>query len=597
MMGLGLVLILAITAWGGICSAEPGPITPSDPASVQRGIDEAYRAGLHRVVIPPGVYRLSPDSKSGLHLLINKFKDFEIEATGVTLVFTVRDKGPVRFEKCENVIFHGATLVHDLLPFSQGKIINIDPDGKTVDIQVSKGYPTDFDDKRYYPKIDSIHLFNPQNRQWLNEDYTSKDIERLGPDSFRYHGGRDAMANGFIPGAPVAWRGHVLPDIELRECAGVKITGVIIKSGSGFCVYEHDGEGGNYYSYDLTYGPKPDGATEEPLFASNADAFHSNGMRKGPTLEDCHFEGMNDDGVPIHGSYALGISAEGNQVIAQVRWPPFCQPGDHLHLLDERAIPVEEATVTAVEPMPNYKSDRPPPKELRLYKDFPVKYFKFTLDHPTNLKFGWMIANVDRLGSGFVVRRCTVQNNRARGMLLKASNGLVEDCTLEGTSMGGLVITPQGSGWNESDYSSNIIIRHNTFRHVAYFQYQNTAQVGALTVEAYEYGQFVPLPGGHHKIVIEDNTFEDNDGPNILLSSVQDVVIRNNHFIHPMWRLNEHGKGAGVDFNSLIWMTECSGVSLQGNLVSEPGPNLKTLVSHSATASGTGFDDGVIEQK
>jgi len=593
--------MLAAILGGGTLDSRgdtPVQISPADPSSIQRGIDQAYQAGLHRIVIPPGTYRLPVGPRFGLHLLFLKMKDFEIDATGVTLVFTARDREAIRFDHCENVTFRGATLRHDPLPFSQGKIIAQSQDGKTVDIQVSKGYPTDVDDKRYFPQLNSIHEYNPQTRQWQAEDYTGTAIERLGPDSFRFHGYRVLnAATGWPLGASVAWRGWVTPDIELLACQGMKILGVTIMNASGFCVFEHGGEGGNYYNYNLTYGPKPDGATEEPLMSSNADGFHSAEVRHGPTLEDCHLEGMNDDGIPIHGSYAFIISSEANYVIAQVGRPPFCQPGDHLHFMDERAVPVADATVVSVEPMPDYKREAPAPsKDLKKFQDLAnAKYMKIFLDHPSDAKFGWVIANADATGNGFVVRRCTIRNSRARGMLIKASDGLIEDCTVEGTSMAGIAIVPQLTSWNESDYARNVIVRHNTIRGVEYYAVRGPNQAGALSVAAFEYGQFVPLPGGHRNIVIEDNTFENDEGPNILVSSAQDVVIRNNHFIHPLW--NPGGKVPGVNTEALVWLTECSGVQLSGNFLSDPGPYLKTMVDPTKTATGTGFDNGIVLQK
>ena len=45
-----------------------------------------------------------------------------------------------------------------------------------------------------------------------------------------------------------------------------------------------------------------------------------------------------------------------------------------------------------------------------------------------------------------------------------------------------------------------------------------------------------------------------------------------------------------------IWLTECSAVQLVGNLLSDPRPSLKVRVDRTATATGTGFEDGVLDQ-
>jgi hypothetical protein len=181
-------------------------------------------------------------------------------------------------------------------------------------------------------------------------------------------------------------------------------------------------------------------------------------------------------------------------------------------------------------------------------------------------------------------------------MLIKASDGLIEDCTVEGSCLGGIVLTPEMSFWDESDYSRNVVIRHNTLIREDYNQRRGWYQAGALTVAACERGAYVPLPGGHRNILIENNTFQNNDGANIVVSSAQGVTITGNHFVQPMQQENPRGSGVGVDPTALIWLTECSGVKISGNTMSDPGPFLKRIVAPTATASGSGFQDGVTNQ-
>lgn len=596
---LACSLLLAPVLCGGIsiCRGEavPAPqISANDPLSLQAAIKWAYENGLHRIVIPPGTYRVAAEPQSGSHLHFSGMKNFEIDATGATLIFTARKKSSFAFDHCEDVTLRGATLLRETPPFSQGKIIALSADRTTVDVQVSAGYPADFDDPRYFSKI-WLNLYDRSTRQWRDDMSARANIERLGPDTFRFHSARALGGDiGWVVGAAVAWRGNGGPDIGLYACSGMKILDVTIKGGIGFCVYEGDGGGGNYYRYTVTYGAKPAGADEEPFMASNADGFHSNGVRKGPTLEGCHFEGMDDDGIPIHGQYALVEESQGNEVIVEARNPPFCEKGDDLRFLDARGVLAGEAKVVSTEILPAYKPSAPPPKDLRLFQNNPHdKYEQLTLDQPANAGFGWLVSNADANGAGFVIRNCTIRNNRARGMLIKASNGLIENCTIEGSSMGGIIIAPEMEYWNESDYARNVVVRNNVLRNCNYWSQQGTSQAGTITVAAADQHRFVPLPGGHRNIIIVGNTLEDNDGPNLVISSTEGIVVQDNHFIRPMWHANERGKAFGVDPGALIWLTESSGVQLLNNVLTEPGPYLQARIGSTSTVTGTGLQNGV----
>jgi hypothetical protein len=124
---------------------------------------------------------------------------------------------------------------------------------------------------------------------------------------------------------------------------------------------------------------------------------------------------------------------------------------------------------------------------------------------------------------------------------------------------------------------------------------------GALTILAFratnnpyaDVGNYIPNPGGHRNITIENNRFEDNDGVNVVVCSAQGVTIRNNQFVNPMTHPDEYGRDKGVDPRALIWINESSKVDLSGNIVTNPGAYLAKLVEATASGSGTGFNTGV----
>lgn len=556
---------------------------------LQKAIDEAIASGQRKVVIPPGTYRLEET------LRVEKAKGLEIDASGVTFVRANNERRGVEFLRCENVALRGLTMQCEKVPFTQGKIAGIDPAGTWIDLRVDDGYPGE-----YLKRETTGYVFDPATRQWKagTYDYGIGRAENRGGGVWRL-GLRGKLAGNVAVGDLMAFRGPGAQDLYLTGCSGCALEGVTLLGGSGFCVHEDGGEGRNRYQYTLTYPPKPAGATEAPLIASNADAFHSGGMRRGPVLDGCRFEGMCDDGVPIHGYYrfVVGSADDGKTVYLGGRfaWDTF-RAGDPIRVLDKVGTLIGEAKVVATAPAPAGYRPAALPADKR-YEENDGKYFALTLDRPVRAESGFRAATPNACGSGFVVRNCVIRNHRARGMLIKADDGLIENNVVDGSTIAGLVIAPEFF-WNEADYSRNIVVRNNTFRHCGNCTAGPwTEQAGTVTV----YGQGDQDGGigyGHRHLVIEGNTLEENDGTNLLVNGAEDVLLRGNRFVRPMRMATRRGTDRGIDPAALIYVEHARDVRVEANEVAEAGAALRTLVKLGAKAEGvTGVDDGVRKAK
>jgi hypothetical protein len=172
-------------------------------------------------------------------------------------------------------------------------------------------------------------------------------------------------------------------------------------------------------------------------------------------------------------------------------------------------------------------------------------------------------------------------------MLLKADDGLVEGNTIDGSTMGGIVVTPE-FWWNEACYSRNLVIRNNTVRNVAYWQRQWAGIVIAAVDK-----QPVP-PGGHRNILLEGNTIEGVDGTNLFISSADGVVVRKNRFVDPQQhRVVIGAAGWGADPGALIFVTQADNVTFEDNRVIGRGANTTTLIQTTPTAHVTGATTGI----
>ncbi len=476
-------------------------------------------------------------------------------------------------------------------------------DRKSVDISVDKGYPDDLDDARYFTHP-VINLYQAGTRKLkpLVPDLYIANIERLGAGLFRFN--FRASASPAIPieiGDPAAWRGLAGCELDSRACGRMLFQDITIESGMGIGFMEICGEGDNHYVHCvITYALSPPGAVDQPLLACSADGFHSSSMRHGPTLEDCHSEGLDDDSVNIHGCYALLMEANNTKIVVDWRSPhraghspfQFGRPGDTLRLYDRNGTLSTEAKIVSVQPITNYVAGDIGHIDSRVFSNRSrASYWEVVLDKPVSAEPGGMVANANQEGDGFVIHNCTFRNSRGHGLLIKASGGTIKGCTIEGIIMAGIVLAPDMEGWNEADYAHDVIIEGNVIRDVGL---GTEPWNSGLTVAGLGHGGYVLLPGGHRNIQILGNTFEDNRGPNIVVTSAIGVNIDNNQFIHPMTEPAFHIVPTGIDnTNALIWMRNADQVSLQGNVVDSAGSYMKSLIDSNATVKAVGLETGM----
>jgi len=547
-------------------------ITPLHPETVQEGILEAYRAGEHHIVVPPGTYQLSPRG-GGAHLELHDISDFAIDASGVQFVFTDQTRGGIDFRNCRNVRFSGASIRYQTPPFTQAIVESTNRIGSSYVVRIEKGYPTNLDDARYFPAHPIGYLFDAKTRWWKPGTYDlyGRAIERLGQDRFRVDWNRSQPAT---PGDLVAFRGSGPHNVTLVNCTRMEIVGVTIYNAGSFAVWESQGDGDNHYTVGVKRGPRPSGARTDPLLSSTADAFHSVEMRKGPVLEHCEFESMGDDGIAIHGIYSFVFQARSNTLV--VNHNSF-RRGDPLRLFDQGGRPAGEAVVEAVRPLDGFTNRRKSGR-VTLSDNTQGPFFEVTLDRPLVAGFDYLASNPAAVGSGYLLRGNTIRNHRARGMLLKADGGLVEGNTVDGSTMGGIVLTPE-FWWNEACYSRNVIIRHNTIRHVAYAP----DQLGAVVIAALD---TAPLSGtGHQHIVLEGNRFENLAGVNLLITSATDVFVKGNLFIHAHYaQASVAGAAWGENAKALVFVTEAAPIRFEGNLVEDLGPFHQELIHATPSA-------------
>ena len=607
-----LIVWISLAPGARAASQASTVVSPSDPGSVQRAIDEAIRLRLPKLTIPPGTYEvppgLPPEKAYNFHLRVTGAKDLEIDATGVTLIFPARKQNSMAFIDCENVTFRGATLKRKVGAVSQGVIEAIRNGGKSIDIRIDAGYPADIDDHKLWSTF-WTSVYSMDRSRWLAHYRASTpNVKVIGPNLIRAEMADDETTIGFKlqVGQPLAWRGQEFDDVHVRNCTSMKFIGVTVAGGAGMCYHEFGGNGGNLYkNCRVTYGDLPPGATQKPLFSSAADGFHSGGAQRGPIIEDSLFEGCDDDGIAVHGVYACVVENTAGRLVLwcadDESFKRFGQAGDALHFVDPAGAPKATAKIASLKQLSGYTppAGYAPLPLYRLFSDVKAaKFVEITLDKPVPAAAAnWLVSNDNTTGNGYVIRNTIVRGNTARGIMVKGSDGLIEGCTLENNARAAIEMMPEHILWPESGYVRNVTIRNNTIRNVSLNRQEGILRhAGSIAIYAYRPEGGYVAGGGHQNILIENNTFEDNNGPNLLVTSANGVTVRGNQFIRPMKVPSTFGTAKGINPSALLFFTQCSNLLLEHNLVFDAGDGLKKLIDTTTTASGNGLSDGV-EQK
>jgi hypothetical protein len=262
------------------------------------------------------------------------------------------------------------------------------------------------------------------------------------------------------------------------------------------------------------------------LRASNSDAFHITRAAKGPEFLACTARYMEDDGINIHGFYHLVSASEGNSLRVFSQADMNIAPGDTVELLTFDGVRLPDSKVIACVPDVPSRITGEETEFLRnlncrpyFSKHWNPDVYKITLDRKVELQRGAVIVSLNRTGRGFKIKDCTIGYTRARGLLVRASDGMIESNTISDTFMPAVKLASE-AWWLEGGNPDNITIAGNSL---------SRSREQAIFLEGAG-----GLAGGKAKtgvsrnISILNNTITDCRIPAIQLCSAKNVKLRDN---------------------------------------------------------------------
>lgn len=178
-----------------------------------------------------------------------------------------------------------------------------------------------------------------------------------------------------------------------------------------------------------------------------------------------------------------------------------------------------------------------------------------------------MVDNMSRASNGFVFDNTVVRNIRSRGLLVKASEARIENCTLENIGKSCIAILYE-IFWGESGVTENTLIKNNLFDHTGFFdnvKYYAPISIrglGSSVDEDYLLYKNIRIEGN----VIKNRTTDYA----VYVNSAKDIEIINND----LGRENTLGN----EFLQDIYVEGAMNIEISGNKFSKEGANPSEMI-------------------
>ena len=481
--------------------------------------------GKTTITVPPGRYRVKPND--GVHLAFKNLNGITIDATGVEMICTETTRA-ITINNCQNLNIKGLTIDYDPLPFTQGRIVSMSEDKMTHIIQLFDGYPT-------HGKISckKYEIFKPDTHTLRYGSYFNGEIEKLSSGELKYtkaqtfasRAAPEMVGDLIVTDFKSNYKGIIGHAVFIKKSKKTILDSVTLFGSNVFGFFEEECDESQYRHCVVDRRPPLTDLKERAykrLRSTNADAFHSKHAVVGPAYLNCTARFQGDDCFAINGDFHMVVQSKGKRIRVLAKRELDIEAGDSVQIVDDNGNRLPDAYVESVKRVGlATKEEQERVANLPMHKGLKNSFsgaYEIELDHTVSLGFASAVCSANRIGNGFRVIGCHLGFNRSRGILVKAGNGIIQDNQIDNCWMESIKLTPE-FWWMEAGCSRSVTIKDNVILN---------SGGHAISVVSKTREDRISPAGIHQNILITNNTIGNSRSPQILVTSTNGLVIKNN---------------------------------------------------------------------
>ncbi len=502
-------LVVKVTDFGATTDAEM-----CNGQAFRNAIEYCRKQNATHLIVPQGVYYF----RSGVHLEFEQLSDFVFDGQGSEFIFATV-KPFISIRQCERIVLKHFIVDWDWeqAPLARiGKIVHVEGDYSYFDVL--------FPEYDKVPEEMEVRGFNPVNPYMLSPGYAGgvefgaacmKGQRKLNANTMRFFT-RDSAEMDFLKEGQCYIVRHYIYDahgFSMQNNAHLSLEQITVYSCPGHA-FLAQGSQHHWQIIDCKIKKRP-GTTR--CISATADGCHISNSKGFFRMENCDFSYNGDDCLNIHDNSASGLIPISSHTlkVGNVREDrnPFA-PGDPLEFRNSDLSPMN-LTLEVAEAV--WDRDK---QECRL---------TFSEKLPESLPADTILFNRQYDSGNYIVRNNFFHHNRARGILVHASNGLIEDNHFymnQGSAM--RLECGVEQRWAEGFGMDNVIIRNNLIENCdVNHWHMSVIYLGVyLSKGRTNYPVFT-------NICFEHNTIVDCPQQALYLSSCRHVAVRNNAIVNP----------------------------------------------------------------
>jgi parallel beta-helix repeat protein len=563
--------------------------------------------GINKLIVPKGVYKFSnADFVGDFQLHFKDMSNFIFDGDGSELIFSV-EKPFIGIENCKQILFKNLIIDWDWSnkPLASiAKVLKVDESGEyfdfifptldSVDENIKIQIIGPLDPLTLKPGCKNGVEFRPYKNKFVeltdNEEENVKleglvrelsniikSVKKLKSNQLRIYTNFPDWCLRYINVGQVYNIRHFEYDANCITFSGSHLTfeNITIYSTIGHGYYGS----GDLHHFQLQ-GCK---ITKRPgtvrSLSSTVDGIHLGNTRGYFKIENCEFSYMGDDCINFHDNSSRGISILDENTLFSKQGGTF-SVGDVIEIRNPDLSPTGFASkLTKVTYLNGKKCN-----------------LVFADKLPEKISENSILFNLRYNTSNYIIRNNTFHSNRARGMLVQGSDGLIEGNSfykIQGAAI--QIETGCESRWSEGYGVKNVIFRNNII---------DSCDVNSWVMAVVYMGVYLPEGRTQYSIfkniLFENNTIIACPRMAFFLSSCSKVVLRENVIINPNTMQN-HGNvfGSsqrelpvyGESYHGTIMMLNARNIELSDNTRLETVDTLEREIYYTSSCSNI-IDNG-----